>query len=165
MMDFTRPTIYLTCKNDKKQIIHQWQNSNNQKKNSQNNKTIFIDFQNQITWIRRRDWHILSSGDQMYTNDERFGILHTPGSNTWTLQIKFVQRRDHGMYECQVSGDSKFYFLFFGLHISFPCILFNNLKILCDSPFFSRNYYRKKCMNCCLFDNKNHSCILIYVSV
>lgn len=59
-------------------------------------------FQNQISWIRRRDWHILSSGAQMYTNDERFVILHTPGSNTWTLQIKFVQRRDHGMYECQV---------------------------------------------------------------
>ncbi|CAD7078086.1 unnamed protein product [Hermetia illucens] len=58
---------------------------------------------NQISWIRRRDWHILSSGAQMYTNDERFAILHTPGSNTWTLQIKFVQRRDHGMYECQVS--------------------------------------------------------------
>lgn len=38
----------------------------------------------------------------MYTNDERFAILHTPGSNTWTLQIKFVQRRDHGLYECQV---------------------------------------------------------------
>lgn len=60
--------------------------------------------QNQISWIRRRDWHILSSGAQMYTNDERFAILHTPGSNTWTLQIKFVQRRDHGMYECQVCG-------------------------------------------------------------
>uniref|UniRef100_A0A182TRE5 IGv domain-containing protein n=1 Tax=Anopheles melas TaxID=34690 RepID=A0A182TRE5_9DIPT len=59
--------------------------------------------QNQISWIRRRDWHILSSGAQMYTNDERFAILHTPGSNTWTLQIKFVQRRDHGTYECQVS--------------------------------------------------------------
>uniref|UniRef100_A0A182IN06 Uncharacterized protein n=1 Tax=Anopheles atroparvus TaxID=41427 RepID=A0A182IN06_ANOAO len=40
----------------------------------------------------------------MYTNDERFAILHTPGSNTWTLQIKFVQRRDHGTYECQVEG-------------------------------------------------------------
>ncbi|KFB50690.1 hypothetical protein ZHAS_00018729 [Anopheles sinensis] len=59
--------------------------------------------QNQISWIRRRDWHILSSGAQMYTNDERFAILHTPGSNTWTLQIKFVQRRDHGTYECQFS--------------------------------------------------------------
>lgn len=65
--------------------------------------------QNQISWIRRRDWHILSSGSQLYTNDERFAILHTPGSNVWTLQIKFVQRRDSGMYECQVStkGDTK----------------------------------------------------------
>ncbi|XP_033149141.1 uncharacterized protein LOC108596860 [Drosophila busckii] len=59
---------------------------------------------NQISWIRRRDWHILSSGAQLYTNDERFAILHTPGSNMWTLQIKFVQRRDHGMYECQIAA-------------------------------------------------------------
>ncbi|CAD7013253.1 unnamed protein product, partial [Ceratitis capitata] len=42
---------------------------------------------NQISWIRRRDWHILSSGAQLYTNDERFAILHAPGSNMWTLQI------------------------------------------------------------------------------
>lgn len=61
-----------------------------------------LSLQNQISWIRRRDWHILSSGAQLYTNDERFGIIHTPGSNTWTLQIKFVQRRDNGLYECQV---------------------------------------------------------------
>lgn len=45
----------------------------------------------------------LPSGAQLYTNDERFGIIHTPGSNVWTLQIKFVQRRDNGLYECQVS--------------------------------------------------------------
>lgn len=64
--------------------------------------SFFFFCQNQISWIRRRDWHILSSGAQLYTNDERFAILHTPGSNTWTLQIKFVQKRDHGMYECQV---------------------------------------------------------------
>lgn len=70
--------------------------------------------QNQISWIRRRDWHILSSGAQMYTNDERFAILHTPGSNTWTLQIKFVQRRDHGMYECQV-GYTLFTYIIFTL--------------------------------------------------
>uniref|UniRef100_A0A182F9U6 Immunoglobulin V-set domain-containing protein n=1 Tax=Anopheles albimanus TaxID=7167 RepID=A0A182F9U6_ANOAL len=45
----------------------------------------------------------------MYTNDERFAILHTPGSNTWTLQIKFVQRRDHGTYECQIKECSAKY--------------------------------------------------------
>lgn len=71
--------------------------------NSHNQAVITLNLlQNQISWIRRRDWHILSSGAQLYTNDERFGIIHTPGSNTWTLQIKFVQRRDNGLYECQV---------------------------------------------------------------
>lgn len=49
----------------------------------------------------------------MYTNDERFAILHTPGSNTWTLQIKFVQRRDHGMYECQVRVFAVFYIMYY----------------------------------------------------
>ncbi|XP_026465775.1 hemicentin-2-like [Ctenocephalides felis] len=57
----------------------------------------------QIAWVRRRDWHILSSGAQTYTNDERFGILHAEGSDLWTLQIKYVQRRDNGTYECQVA--------------------------------------------------------------
>ncbi|XP_037035058.1 zwei Ig domain protein zig-8 isoform X1 [Bradysia coprophila] len=75
---------------------------------------------NQISWIRRRDWHILSSGAQMYTNDERFAILHTPGSNTWTLQIKFVQRRDHGMYECQVSTSTGIISHFVNLQVVVP---------------------------------------------
>ncbi|XP_061503626.1 uncharacterized protein LOC1276929 isoform X1 [Anopheles gambiae] len=75
---------------------------------------------NQISWIRRRDWHILSSGAQMYTNDERFAILHTPGSNTWTLQIKFVQRRDHGTYECQVSTPTGIISHFVNLQVVVP---------------------------------------------
>lgn len=57
----------------------------------------------QVSWIRRRDWHILSSGVFTYTNDERFQILHAEGSDDWTLQIKYVQKRDNGTYECQVS--------------------------------------------------------------
>lgn len=57
----------------------------------------------QISWVRRRDWHILSSGLFTYTNDERFQILHAEGSDDWTLQIKYVQKRDNGTYECQVS--------------------------------------------------------------
>ncbi|KAL5289391.1 hypothetical protein ACFFRR_009496 [Megaselia abdita] len=75
---------------------------------------------NQISWIRRRDWHILSSGAQLYTNDERFAILHTPGSNIWTLQIKFVQRRDHGMYECQVSTPTGVISHFVNLQVVVP---------------------------------------------
>ncbi|CAO1320323.1 unnamed protein product [Diamesa hyperborea] len=75
---------------------------------------------NQISWIRRRDWHILSSGAQLYTNDERFGIIHTPGSNTWTLQIKFVQRRDNGLYECQVSTSTGVISHFVNLQVVVP---------------------------------------------
>ncbi|XP_056646510.1 hemicentin-2-like isoform X1 [Diorhabda sublineata] len=56
----------------------------------------------QVSWVRRRDWHILSSGVFTYTNDERFQILHAEGSDDWTLQIKYVQKRDNGTYECQI---------------------------------------------------------------
>ncbi|PNF19830.1 hypothetical protein B7P43_G12507 [Cryptotermes secundus] len=56
----------------------------------------------QISWVRRRDWHILTSGMFTYTNDERFQVLHSEGSDDWTLQIKYVQKRDNGTYECQV---------------------------------------------------------------
>lgn len=37
-------------------------------------------------------------------------MLHAEGSDDWTLQIKYVQKRDNGTYECQVII---FYFLFF----------------------------------------------------
>ncbi|KAH9628546.1 hypothetical protein HF086_001153 [Spodoptera exigua] len=55
----------------------------------------------QVSWVRRRDWHIISSGMLMYTNDERFQVLHSEGSDDWILQIKYVQKRDNGTYECQ----------------------------------------------------------------
>ena len=29
-------------------------------------------------------------------------MLHAEGSDDWTLQIKYVQKRDNGTYECQV---------------------------------------------------------------
>ncbi|KAF4525985.1 hypothetical protein B566_EDAN000777 [Ephemera danica] len=57
-----------------------------------------------VSWVRRRDWHILTSGVFTYTNDERFQVAHTEGSDDWTLQIKYVQKRDNGTYECQSRG-------------------------------------------------------------
>ena len=56
----------------------------------------------QISWIRLRDWHILTNGMLTYTSDSRFQVLHKEGSYDWVLQIKFVQERDAGHYECQV---------------------------------------------------------------
>ncbi|CAL4178598.1 unnamed protein product, partial [Meganyctiphanes norvegica] len=38
-----------------------------------------------------------------YTSDERFKAAHQPGSDDWLLKIHYVQHRDAGNYECQVS--------------------------------------------------------------
>ncbi|XP_063242251.1 hemicentin-2-like [Bacillus rossius redtenbacheri] len=59
-----------------------------------------------VSWVRRRDWHILTSGALTYTSDERFRAAHAPGSDDWDLRIEYVQKRDNGTYECQVSTGS-----------------------------------------------------------
>ncbi|XP_023325495.1 zwei Ig domain protein zig-8 [Eurytemora carolleeae] len=56
-----------------------------------------------ISWVRRRDWHILTNGLLTFTTDSRFKVLYKEGSFNWVLQIKWVQERDAGQYECQVS--------------------------------------------------------------
>ncbi|XP_014241815.1 neural cell adhesion molecule 1-like isoform X1 [Cimex lectularius] len=73
-----------------------------------------------ITWVRRRDWHILTSGVFTYTNDERFQVLHAEGSDDWTLQIKYVQKKDNGTYECQVATGAGIMSHFVNLDIVVP---------------------------------------------
>ena len=58
----------------------------------------------QVSWVRRRDWHILTSGALTYTREGRFAVHHPEGSTEWTLAIKYVQLEDAGTYECQVGG-------------------------------------------------------------
>ncbi|XP_058061060.1 hemicentin-2-like [Anopheles bellator] len=60
-----------------------------------------------VSWIRKRDLHILTVGILTYTNDQRFQSLHTEGSDEWTLRITSPQPRDSGTYECQVSTEPK----------------------------------------------------------
>ncbi|KAF3420578.1 hypothetical protein E2986_11910 [Frieseomelitta varia] len=43
----------------------------------------------------------------MFIPDERFQALFVDASDTWTLQVKYVQARDEGEYECQISTDPK----------------------------------------------------------
>ncbi|XP_077294202.1 transmembrane and immunoglobulin domain-containing protein 1-like [Arctopsyche grandis] len=74
----------------------------------------------QISWVRKRDWHILSSGMLTFTNDERFQILHGESSDDWTLQIKYVQKRDNGTYECQVSTGAGLLSHYVNLNIVVP---------------------------------------------
>lgn len=60
-----------------------------------------------VTWMRKRDLHILTAGVYTYSADERFRVLHPENSDDWTLHIKFVTLRDAGVYECQVNSDPK----------------------------------------------------------
>ena len=57
----------------------------------------------QMTWIRLRDYHILTSGALTQTMDGRFGVVRGETVD-WALRIRFVQLRDQGLYECQVRG-------------------------------------------------------------
>ncbi|CAK1544341.1 unnamed protein product [Leptosia nina] len=57
----------------------------------------------EVSWIRHRDLHILTVGGYTYTSDQRFQATHSPQTDDWTLQIKWAQQRDAGVYECQVS--------------------------------------------------------------
>lgn len=59
--------------------------------------------EHQISWVRRRDWHILTLGHERFTSDGRVQVNYNEEDRDWVLQIKFVQDRDTGIYECQVS--------------------------------------------------------------
>ncbi|GLV38216.1 defective proboscis extension response 9 [Carabus blaptoides fortunei] len=56
-----------------------------------------------VSWVRHRDVHLLTVGRYTYTSDQRFRAIHHPHSEDWTLQIKYPQHRDTGVYECQIS--------------------------------------------------------------
>ncbi|KAL1431178.1 hypothetical protein MTO96_014561 [Rhipicephalus appendiculatus] len=56
-----------------------------------------------VSWIRRRDLHVLTVGRFTYTSDQRFQAIHMDNSDLWMLQIQYPQKKDAGMYECQVS--------------------------------------------------------------
>lgn len=56
-----------------------------------------------VTWIRRRDFHVLTVGLVTYTADDRFGSVNIERSDDWMLQIKMATLADEGLYECQVN--------------------------------------------------------------
>ncbi|KAK4324491.1 hypothetical protein Pmani_004872 [Petrolisthes manimaculis] len=60
-----------------------------------------------VSWVRHEDADILTVGRYTFVKDERLTVHHSPDTHTWTLVIKFVQERDAGTYECQVSTEPK----------------------------------------------------------
>lgn len=88
-----------------------------------------------------------------YTNDERFQVLHGEGSDDWTLQIKYVQKRDNGTYECQVREKVLFIIIFWREGQARPSlsansyyepvyISFSNIRrLIFDKTLFQRKVY------------------------
>ncbi|XP_071534548.1 protein amalgam-like isoform X2 [Panulirus ornatus] len=62
-----------------------------------------------VSWIRRKDLHVLTTGDFTYTTANKFRALHLPGSPYWTLQVDNPTVSDSGIYECQVSTQPKIF--------------------------------------------------------
>ena len=60
-------------------------------------------FSFQVSWVRHRDIHLLTVGRYTYTSDQRFEALHLPHAEEWTLRIRYPQKKDSGIYECQIS--------------------------------------------------------------
>ncbi|XP_050720149.1 cell adhesion molecule 4-like isoform X2 [Eriocheir sinensis] len=57
-----------------------------------------------VSWYRRTgdEIQLITFDFQTYHNDDRFA-LNFEQPNDWRLRIRFVQRRDEGSYQCQVS--------------------------------------------------------------
>ncbi|ALC45786.1 dpr15, partial [Drosophila busckii] len=60
-----------------------------------------------ISWLRMRDGHILTVDQTTFIADQRFQSVFSPNPERWSLQIKYVQLKDEGTYECQVSTEPK----------------------------------------------------------
>lgn len=55
--------------------------------------------------MRKRDLHILTSNNFLYTGDQRFSVIHPQDSDEWNLKIEYAQPKDAGTYECQVGAE------------------------------------------------------------
>ncbi|XP_071530516.1 uncharacterized protein [Panulirus ornatus] len=57
-----------------------------------------------VSWVRRRDYHLLTVGRQVYSSDARVGVKVSPDGCDWMLTVRWVAPHDAGQYECQVSS-------------------------------------------------------------
>ncbi|KAK4290234.1 hypothetical protein Pmani_036851, partial [Petrolisthes manimaculis] len=62
-----------------------------------------------VSWIRRRDLHVLTLDAFTYTTDTRFRAVHIKPSPYWVLSVSDPVVSDSGYYECQVSTVPKIF--------------------------------------------------------
>ncbi|KAK8379193.1 hypothetical protein O3P69_019205 [Scylla paramamosain] len=57
-----------------------------------------------VSWYKKagEEIHLITFGFQTYHNDDRFAMTYEH-PHDWRLRIRFVQHRDEGTYQCQVS--------------------------------------------------------------
>ncbi|XP_067624846.1 uncharacterized protein dpr3 [Eurosta solidaginis] len=60
-----------------------------------------------VSWIRKRDLHILTVAAATYTSDKRFQVTSSKDGREWMLHVKSPHVRDSGIYECQVNTEPK----------------------------------------------------------
>ncbi|PNF35363.1 hypothetical protein B7P43_G02577 [Cryptotermes secundus] len=56
-----------------------------------------------VSWIRRKDYHLLTVGLATYSSDDRFFTAHVHNAQDWALHVRYARAGDGGLYECQVS--------------------------------------------------------------
>lgn len=94
----------------------------------------------QVSWVRHRDIHLLTVGRYTYTSDQRFEALHLPHAEEWTLRIRYPQRKDSGIYECQISTTPPIghpvYLTIVGKRESFETKMENFISLEVEEKFF-----------------------------
>lgn len=60
-----------------------------------------------VSWVRRKtddedDLQLLTVGLHTYSGDSRYNVEYQYPNN-WRLKIEYSNRRDEGLYECQIS--------------------------------------------------------------
>ena len=60
-----------------------------------------------LSWLRRPQLTVLSSGTTLFSSSPRLRLLHYPGSPDWNLQLGPLVAEDGGTYECQANTEPK----------------------------------------------------------
>merc|ERR1719412_1640149 len=66
-----------------------------------------------VSWLRGRDTTVLSVGLLTFSSDSRYRVMrvsHNDVASDWSLEIKAVNSKDEGWYDCQVNTEPKINF-------------------------------------------------------